>query len=109
MSARGKLAWYIALATIDGSIDDKELKLITEFGLRNGLDRNDVAAVAKNFKQYLGQVPTSVGEKRTFIKELWQLLAADGKVEDAEATLVAKLAVALGFTKNEVLEIIKAA
>jgi hypothetical protein len=106
MSARGKFAWLITFASVDGHCDDKEVAMLVSYARNNGLSQADIEEVRKNTRAYLNLIPTEVGEKREFFKELWQMVSADGKLDAAEMKLLGQLGGVLGFTMEDVSKLL---
>jgi tellurite resistance protein len=106
MSARGKFAWLIKIAVADGKFDDKELAMMVSYARNNGLSQADIDEVRKNTQLYLTHIPTDVGEKREFFKDLWRMVSADGKLDAAEMKLLGQLGGVLGFTMEDVTKLL---
>jgi uncharacterized tellurite resistance protein B-like protein len=89
----------IALASIDGNLDEEELNLIHAIALRRGLKEWQVNELLKDTSEHTFFIPSSVGNQMNLLYDLMQVVYADGVVSDAERKFVRQIVSAFRLDK----------
>ena len=100
-----KLKTLIAVALADGHVDVKERALLEEFCRQCGLDSAQLSKLlAEKMIVDRSKLPKSRQDKCALLVDVLRMVAVDGRVEDSERRIVAKIAKALGLERSDIKE-----
>ena len=88
----------VMIAKSDGEVSPEEAKLLEEIGQHLGLSSEQVSDISKNPENYAINPPVSRVERFEQMVNLVQMVQADGKVEDAEMSILERIAVGIGYS-----------
>ena len=101
----------VLMAKIDGKITDREMHQLALSAARLGIQREDLeAALHEGFSNEVKiAVPSLPNERMEMLREMAQVMVADGELAPAERALLGALGKAMSISDNEVNAVIRAA
>ncbi|MFT4601093.1 MAG: putative tellurite resistance protein B-like protein [Arenicella sp.] len=88
----------VMVAKSDGEISSEETTLLENLGKHLGLTEEAMSDIVKNPQDYEIKPPVSRVERFEQMVNLIQMVQADGKVEDAEMSILERIAVGIGYS-----------
>jgi len=102
---KDQLNILVQLASSDGMIADKELRLIRTIAEANELNTEEVDELVKNPKPIANLEYLSQDQKFEFLYNVIQLMKADGQVFKSEIIFCEDMAERLGYNRKVVAEL----
>ncbi len=102
---KDQLNILVQLASSDGMIADKELRLIRTIAEANELSTKEVDELVKNPKPIANLEYLSQDQKFEFLYNVIQLMKADGQVFKSEIIFCEDMAERLGYNRKVVAEL----
>lgn len=102
---KDQLNILVQLASSDGSIDDKELRLIRTIAEANELSEEDLNDLIRDPKPIANLEYLSEEQKFEFLYNVIQLMKADGQVFKSEIVFCEDMAERLGYNRKVVAEL----
>ncbi len=105
-----KLGHFSALvntALIDGPLTSQEEMLLLRFARKFDITELEYNEILKNPKRYPIQPPLSSEVRLKQMHDVFSIIFADHQIDDEEARLLRKYAIAIGYTSVEAEIIIK--
>ncbi len=102
---KDQLNILVQLASSDGMIADKELRLIRTIAEANELSTDEVDELVKNPKPIANLEYLSQDQKFEFLYNVIQLMKADGQVFKSEIIFCEDMAERLGYNRKVVAEL----
>lgn len=100
-----KLQVLAAMARADGHVSDTEAGLLRGFCRDLGLDDDELDQVLRGcIRVPVNDLPRSPAQKRELLTDLFKMATADGRVDEKEVTMGAKLAESLGLSMNDMVD-----
>ena len=96
----------IQVARADRKIDPQEMAILHKEGTRFGLTDSEIDKLIEQEKDHHYHPPYSLDEKFEDLYYISEMILADGEVSDAEAKLLRRFAVEVGFD-DRAIEILK--
>ena len=90
----------------DSSIDPLELKTFYELGEKRGLPREEINEYVLSVNT-TRNVPTNLNDKVSLLFDLAQIVWADGKIDDAEISLMKKFCQRMNFKDENIDKIVE--
>lgn len=97
----------IQLATIDGTLANKERKLIEHIANVNNIDKNQIKELLNNPEPITDLQYLSEDERFEYVYMVIQLMKVDGQVFKSEIVFCEEIAEKLGYNKKVVAELSK--
>lgn len=104
---KGHFKNLVLIANADGIITKEESDLLVRIGKEIGLDQNQMDEIINNPSQFSIIPPVSKLERLEQVVELIKMIQADGEVNEHESKLLQTLALALGFSSIDQVNIKK--
>jgi uncharacterized tellurite resistance protein B-like protein len=103
-----KLRNLVVMAVADGSLGESELQLLAHRCIELGLDEEELrAAVSFALSDAAAlKLPSERGEQEALLKDLMEMMAADGQLTEAEKRLFALAAAKMNFDADRVNQMI---
>ena len=89
----------------DSSIDPLELKTFYELGEKRGLSKEEINDFVLSVNT-TRNVPTNLSDKISLLYDLAQIVWADGKIDDAEVSLMKKFCQRMNFKDENIDKIV---
>lgn len=93
----------VAVAFVDGKLEDNEMAALATVMARDGLTPSDLERCIKKPKGIKFLPPETPGQRVVYLKDMVLLMMCDGDIDDRELALCKATAIALGF-KHEVID-----
>ena len=93
----------VMIARVDGKIDETEMALLKRKARRLSLSDDQISEIIKHPEQYPMYPPVSKEERYERYIQFIEMTLVDGVVDEAEAKLVAKYGVQLGFEDEDAI------
>ncbi len=109
MSDLEKLKFMLTMAVADGSITREELRLFSHRALQWGVSDDEFAALIEEAARGdapMPEIPEGREACESLLKELVYMMAADGKLQDAERQMFAVIAAQMHVNESELNQII---
>lgn len=90
----------------DSSIDPLELKTFYELGEKRGLHKEEINEYVLSVNT-TRNVPTKLNDKISLLYDLAQIVWADGKIDDAEISLMKKFCQRMNFKDENIDKIVE--
>ncbi len=97
----------VNLAGADGQINRLEEKVLTQLATKLDVSREESTLIFKKPNGYPTIPPYSLEKRMERLHDLFSIIYADYKIDDAELKLIFKYAIGLGFTNQEATNEIK--
>lgn len=104
--------FLVAAALVDKDFDPQEKKLLLSAAHEYGIKRDQAEAVFEEVKQggsVKGNIPTDPGQRAKLFRQLVDLVAADGRIDEGEMGFFRKLAPHFNLNELELEDILRAA
>jgi len=95
------------MATIDGSLNSGEEKLLKRFARKLNITEEAYAEIVKNPSGYPMNPPNSADERLERMHDLFEMIFADHEIDEEERSLVERYAIGLGYTEELAKKLIK--
>ncbi|MCH2236049.1 MAG: hypothetical protein MK078_17575 [Crocinitomicaceae bacterium] len=95
----------VMIAKSDGVISEEEIELLHKIGRKIALSDEQTKAIIKKPEEYPITPPVSRIERFEQMVNLVQMVAADGKVEDAEFAILERIAVGIGYNDLDEVDV----
>ena len=107
-NALDQLRNLVVMAFADGSLGDREVKLVADRCEQLGLSESDLhdAITYGLSDQAAITLPNDMAGKQAVMSDLIRMMAADGVLDESEKQLFALVAAKLSLTRDQVDEII---
>ena len=89
------------LAAADGHVDDTEIDVITEVGLRIGLTDEDIRRLIKHPESIDFKMPEDADQRLLLLYDYVRVMHADGVIDPEELVFCHKTVVKLGFPEEK--------
>lgn len=98
----------IIMAASDGSLTERELRLLSDRCQEWGVTEHEFAKILESSLEEKSKLnlPTSRALREELLVELVHMMAADGRLVESEKRLFAMVAVAMDFAHDEIQAII---
>jgi uncharacterized tellurite resistance protein B-like protein len=108
MERRELVRNLMLMAAADGQMTQRELELLADRCDLWGIDQDDFSEIIAEALADPSQltIPSSRSAREELLSELLHMMAADGKLSDAEKNLFAIFAVAMDLSQDEIQQII---
>ena len=98
----------VSLSAVDGKIEEVERVALSKIAYAQGIPLDRLNVMLQHAKEYIYLIPQNLHEREIQLQEMLDLALIDGEFARAERELVTMVAEKLGFTKDELDEIIEA-
>jgi hypothetical protein len=95
----------IAIAQIDGKVDDKEYDFLIDLAERFSLTEEEVKHMLEKPQHYSFNPPAGKEERQEQLKDLFKIILIDTIINDNEIALCKKFAIALHYAPSIVVRI----
>ena len=95
----------VMIAKSDGVISEEEIELLHKIGRKISLSDDQTKAIIKNPEEHPITPPVSRIERFEQMVNLVQMVAADGKVEDSEMAILERIAVGIGYSDLDEVDV----
>jgi uncharacterized tellurite resistance protein B-like protein len=92
----------IQVANADGEIDDAELQLLHRMGGNLGLTDAEIDDLLATNKQSAYNPPYELSKRFGQLYDVVKMVFADGRIDDSEMKLAARLAMKSGFAEEDI-------
>lgn len=94
----------VIMATVDGTLNEAEIRLLSDRAREWGIDDATFAEILNEALSPNRQVriPASHREREQLLEEMLKMMAADGRLAEQEKRLFARAAVAMEFAPSEI-------
>lgn len=108
MNLNDQLRNLLVMAAADGSLTEREISFLTDRAQDWSIPEDEFAAAVRYAisDDAALVVPETREERVTMLQELIRMMAADGNLADVEKQLFATAAVKMGFSDDELKEIV---
>lgn len=96
----------VSLSAIDGKIEEIERVALSKIAYEQGLPLERLNLMLNRASEYVYLIPQNNEEREKQLEQMIKLAYVDGEFAPAERELIQMVAEKLGFTKNELEEII---
>jgi uncharacterized tellurite resistance protein B-like protein len=97
----------VSLSAADGKIEDVERVALTKIAYEQGIPLDRLNVMLDRAEEYKYLIPQNHTERERQLEEMIKLALLDGYFAPAEMELIAMVAEKLGFTKEELEQIIE--
>ena len=104
MASLTHISTLAATALADHDLDEKEKEIFLSIAKREGLSNQDLDMILSG-RFTVNEIPKDDETKRRYLKDLVQMMAADGNISKEEFNICAKTAVKYGFSTDIIKEI----
>jgi len=100
----------LAMAAADGHINDAELEFLSNRAMQLGIKDDEFEQMLQDIIQNKStlEIPPDKGDRRTLMKDLVRMMAADGKLDQREKMLFARIAAVMDLSNEELHHVIDA-
>ncbi|MEX1000901.1 MAG: hypothetical protein WDZ35_02180 [Crocinitomicaceae bacterium] len=102
---KGHFRNMVILAHSDGELSSLEDFLLTEIGKKLDLSASQIEEIKKNPRKFPVNPPSNRIERFEQIVRLIQMIQVDGKVTDKEMKVLEKVAVSIGFSDLDEVDV----
>ncbi len=95
---KGHFRNMVLIARADGAISDSEMDLLQKIARNIGLEETEWKDIIKNPMSYAINPPANREERFEQVVNLIQMAQADGKIEDSEMETIGRIAVGIGYS-----------
>src|SRR5206468_4078042 len=108
-SSAGLLAWMVRCAIADGTVDAKELELLTTVGQRRNVPRSRIEEMIRAAlrNELAAPQPSNATEAREWLGGMIQAAMADGNLSSAEQQMIQSTARGLGMSDYDLQMLVK--
>lgn len=92
----------LALSKVDGTVHDKEIKLLYKIGKRYGLKERQVKEIIESKEKFKMNVPDNHNDKMNLLYDLLLMIYADEVVDKHEIDFLEETVKKFGFRKEMV-------
>ena len=104
---KAHLALVMAMAKVDGRIDEKETEWLVALAIDLGMDWDEINdANMMSANEALSKLPSSKKDLARIILDMMVCGASDGQVDEIEVNMVGATARLLGFNQYEIQKIL---
>ena len=104
---KAHLALVMAMAKVDGRIDENETKWLVALAIELGMEWDEINdAEMMSPKEALSKLPSSKRNRARIILDMMVCGASDGQVDEVEVNMVGATALILGFNQYEIQKIL---
>lgn len=96
----------VSLSAVDGVVADAERVALSKIAYERGIPVDRMNLMLNHASEYLHIIPQNKIDREKQLKEMISFAGVDGNFCDAELELISKVADKLGFTKQELDELI---
>jgi hypothetical protein len=96
-----------SIALSDTQIDTVELELLFNFGIKRGIEKEEIEKIILNPHLVKFSIPDDVLEKIEYLYEFAVMIWADGKVDDYERETLFKFCEKFGFESENIPSIVE--
>ncbi|MBL4664010.1 MAG: TerB family tellurite resistance protein [Flavobacteriaceae bacterium] len=100
-------ASIVNLASIDGSLNPEEEKLIKRFARKLNVSEEVYAEVLKTPSSFPLNPPNSADKRLERMHDLFEIIFVDHDIDEEERTLIERYAIGLGYTEDHAQTLIK--
>ncbi len=97
----------VSLSSVDGKIDDTERVALTKIAFEQGIPLDRLNIMLSRADEYAYLIPQNNKDRVTQLDEMIDLALVDGVMAPAELELITMVAEKLGFSKEELTEILE--
>ena len=97
----------VSLSSVDGKIDDTERVALTKIAFEQGIPLDRLNIMLSRADEYAYLIPQNNKDRETQLDEMIDLALIDGVMAPAELELITMVAEKLGFSKEELEEILE--
>jgi uncharacterized tellurite resistance protein B-like protein len=98
----------VSLSAVDGKIEEVERIALSKIAYEQGIPLDRLNVMLQRAEEYIFLIPQNQEEREKQLEEMLDLALVDGEFARAERELISMVAEKLGFTKDELNEIIEA-
>ena len=95
----------VMIAKADGEISSEENELLHKIGREISLSDEQIDSIIENPSKFNRNTPISRVDRFEQIVNLIQMVQADGKVDDREMKILSRIAVGIGYTDIEDVDV----
>jgi len=95
------------MASVDGKLNEEELKLLKRFARKLNIEDLEYAEVLKNPAKYPINPPNSAEIRLERIHDLFEIIFVDHEIDNHERELIERYAIALGYSEESAQKLIK--
>ena len=99
---KSHFANIVRLALVDNTIKNGERKLLDQLAKRIGLTKEESKDIIKNHQNYPIEPPVSYDERIERLYNLTKMILADNEISKKQVFLLQRMAIGLGFLKENV-------
>ena len=103
----GHFASIANIASVKGSINAEEEKMLKRFAHKLDIEESEYAEVLKNPGKYPINPPNDAESRLERIHDLFEMIFADNEIDDHERFLIEKYAIGLGYDVATAQHLIK--
>jgi len=97
----------ISLAVVDGKIEEVERVALSKIAYEQGIPLDRLNVMLNKGDEYAYLIPQNMEDRELQLEQMLTLALVDGEFAQAELELISMVAGKLGFTPNELDEIIQ--
>ncbi len=98
----------VSLSAIDGKIEEVERVALSKIAFEQGLPLERLNLMLNRASEYIYLIPQNTEEREQQLEEMISLALVDGEFAPAELELIEMVAEKLGFSRNELDQILAA-
>ncbi len=103
----GHFASIANIASVDGTINAEEEKLLKRFARKLDIEEDEYAEVLKNPGKYPINPPNDSERRLERMHDLFEMIFADHEIDDHEQFLIERYAIGLGYSAETAQHLIK--
>ncbi len=96
-----------SISLSDSNADTKELELLYDIGLKNGVNREQMDLLLKNPHKVKAHIPTNEVEKIEKLYDFTQMVLADGIIDIREVDILKNFCRRFGFIESNIQGIVE--
>ena len=96
----------IAIALVDGILEDSEKELLQKFANRMSIDQNTFNEMLKGIDKYAINPPVDIEDRYQRLYNLIKISLVDDSIDSKEANLLHRYAIGLGYEESKGDELI---
>lgn len=100
-------ASILRMALVDGQFLDEEKKMLSRLARRLDITDEQYADIMKHPSNYPLNPPNSADERLERMLDLFKMVFVDGEIDDDEKRLIERYAIALGYTEELAVKLIR--
>jgi len=97
----------ISLAVVDGKIEEVERVALSKIAYEQGIPLDRLNVMLNKGEEYVYLIPQNMEDRELQLEQMITLALVDGEFAQAELELISMVAGKLGFSPNELDEIIQ--